>query len=181
MSLQDDINAGKYLLSGGANITCSYGFQNLHSGTSPDAMPIPFYMRTEALPTLIFGMNYNSDTVNTMLAFSAIKEPNGEIAMRTDTQGAPLVFTNGSSPVDASGASILNANPARRYVCIVNTSTAGQKISLNFDAVAVDGSGIVIYPQGSYEISSTGGNLNLGKIYAIANAAGGSVAICEGV
>lgn len=68
----------------------------------------------------------------------------------------------------------------RVELTIVNTSTAGQIISLAWGAPAVSGAGIVLYPSGTYsasqDITTVLPNL---RISAVSNAVNGSIAIHE--
>lgn len=72
----------------------------------------------------------------------------------------------------------------RKTITIINTSTAGQKISLGINSDAVVGAGIVLTPGGSFNDSADGNSKNsyfptCFHISAIADAAGGTLAVSE--
>lgn len=83
------------------------------------------------------------------------------------------------------GASLVEVSPpiytARRNALVItNTSTAGQIIYLSWEKDAVVGIGIVLYPAGTHSESFDGYFVpSLKRITAIANAAGGTIAVHE--
>lgn len=69
----------------------------------------------------------------------------------------------------------------RKFIVVINTSTAGQKITLAVNQDAVAGAGIVLSPGGSYSDSADGNNYFPPhfSIQAISDAVSGSVSILE--
>lgn len=90
-------------------------------------------------------------------------------------------LTVGTSVVIVSEAK-LSGQSARVRLIVANVSTGGQNISLSSDAEAAAGQGIYLAPGGSmgWEIQ---GNIPIiqSRVTAIADAAGGSLAIHEEV
>lgn len=96
------------------------------------------------------------------------------------TESPEVISSNNLSvSVGASSSSVLPANPYRKSATFVNTSAAG-RISLSYQTDAVEGAGIVLYPNGgSYEINQS--NLYRGTVNAIASQANCTLAITEGL
>lgn len=70
----------------------------------------------------------------------------------------------------------------RKVLVITNTSTAGQVVTLSFGADAVAGSGIVLYPTGTWSESIDSKFIPANaRVFAIASAAAGAIAIHERV
>jgi len=68
----------------------------------------------------------------------------------------------------------------RRVIVIVNTSTGGQIVSLSWGQEAAALKGIVLTPNGSWSESiDTAFTPNPSQVYAIASAAGGTIAVHE--
>ena len=69
----------------------------------------------------------------------------------------------------------------RKFISIVNTSTAGQKISISINQDPTAGVGIVLSPGGSYSDSQDGTTYYPShyNFTAVADGAGGAVAITE--
>jgi len=68
----------------------------------------------------------------------------------------------------------------RTAIIVTNTSTAGQKISIGISQEAVNGTGIVLSPGGTFQDSRDGKYLPSNQqINAISDAAGGSIAVHE--
>ncbi len=88
--------------------------------------------------------------------------------------------THVSVPIDASSATALAANAARRAMLFTNKSTGGQAITLNLaGGTAVAGQGLVLVPNQTViwnPIDSPAVSL----ITAIASAAGGLLGVAEG-
>jgi hypothetical protein len=73
-----------------------------------------------------------------------------------------------------------NENAIRESIIIINTSTAGQIITLSINAEAVAGQGIVLHSGGSWIDSADSGYLpTQHSITAISSAVGGTIAIQE--
>jgi hypothetical protein len=71
-------------------------------------------------------------------------------------------------------------NTTRNVIFITNTSTGGQKVTIAPDGEAIAGQGIVLVPGGFYQDSADQGYKPTNKrITAIANAAGGTIAVHE--
>ena len=70
----------------------------------------------------------------------------------------------------------------RTFFSITNTSTEGQAVSIAFGQEATAGSGIVLYPGGTYsESRESGYRMNQQNICIEADGAGATVAVCERV
>ena len=68
----------------------------------------------------------------------------------------------------------------RKAICLVNTSTAGQIITLAFGGEAVAGQGIILYPVGSWSETIDSAYVpSQHEINAISSAAGGTLAVQE--
>ena len=177
------MDGASYMVRGGVVLQNGLVTQNLVQGTSYTLQPAEFSMSTEVKPSLMVGVLYNSATVNTLEAISVHNAPDGDVSLRVSPMGTPLTMTAPAAAaavaVGAADTSLLAANPLRRYAIIINTSTT-QRITLAFGAAAVDYQGIVLYPQGSYELSEAAGNLTLQEIRGIGSAALATVSVQEG-
>lgn len=70
----------------------------------------------------------------------------------------------------------------RTALTIINTSTSGQTISLSWGPAAIAGRSVVIYPGGSWSESQDSHFIpSIEMVWAIASAAGGTIAIHERV
>jgi hypothetical protein len=89
--------------------------------------------------------------------------------------------TIGTDAVEVS-AERANRNGVRRSIIIINTSPAGQVITIAIDNPAVAGQGIVLNVGGLWSDNADGGYLPTQKqITAVSSAAGGTLAIQERV
>jgi len=89
-------------------------------------------------------------------------------------------LTVGAASVEVSPD--LRGNAIRTAIVITNVSTAGQVIKLSWGQEAVAGQGIVLYPTASWsETLDNRFTPNLLQLFAIADAAGGTLAIHERV
>lgn len=87
-----------------------------------------------------------------------------------------------SATIDTASVEVSRAMifAKRIFFSIINTSTAGQVITITFAQAATNGAGIVLSPGGYYaESKSDTFNPTDEQINAISSAAGGSVAITE--
>jgi hypothetical protein len=168
------------LILGGVSSQTGTSVQNLAQSIGTDHQPLTQWpLDTEVKPSLLVGL-FNSPTnpytVNNLYAISAYQSPDGAIKILANLQGTPLTFAAGANHT-ATGASgtLIAANAARRYLCIINTDSAAH-VSIDLSGgAAVDLKGIVIGPLGSYELSEANGNLMTGIIKCIT--AGGSVVV----
>jgi len=84
----------------------------------------------------------------------------------------------GSVAIPNASTVVLNANPARKHVVIVNDGS--QEVYLSFGAAAVAGKGVRLNKQGgSYEIDDR--NLWQGAIYGITASGSSSLTVHEGI
>lgn len=84
-----------------------------------------------------------------------------------------------SVAVGTSDLEIIPSNQARQEIILVNTSPAGQVITLvRGSKKAVAGGGMVLYPGGTYSASNSAGfRVYMGPWHGIASAAGGTLGV----
>lgn len=106
-----------------------------------------------------------------------------EVYGSVEVVGGSQSSTAGSAPATASIGTggtdqAVGANASRRGLLLVNTSTAGQRISLHFAAgTAVLDSGATLQPGDFYAMDSF--SFTTARINAVASAAGGALGVQE--
>ena len=92
--------------------------------------------------------------------------------------GALTAATPTTASVGAVSASAVSANANRKGLVLINTSTGGQRISLNLaGGTAVLDSGVTLWPRGVFQMDAT--TLTTAAIHAIASAGSASLAVQE--
>lgn len=114
----------------------------------------------------------NTDTV---LPCVVMIDGNGNLV-----DAALATVTHATVSTSTSSGVALAANASARYRCLQNKS-ASINITLNLGGTAVAGTGIVLFPLDSYEMSPKGGNLFTGAINAIADSGTPALSVTEGV
>jgi hypothetical protein len=99
-----------------------------------------------------------------------------------------IIASNNSSLTVGTDVAIvseakLNGYSERIRLIIVNTSSAGQNISVHVDSEAVANSGIFLYPGGSISWTKDSSMMPIqqNRVTAISSAAGGTISIYEEV
>ena len=91
-----------------------------------------------------------------------------------------MVDYRNTSDTIGTASLLLSSRGDRVELIIVNTSTAGQNITLSFDRSAVSKQGVYL-PQGGYYYASSQNDFRVSPkdIYAISDAAGGILSVME--
>lgn len=90
-------------------------------------------------------------------------------------------FNIDTDPVVISERKIISGNAERVRLIITNTSTGGQIISVAVDGDPSAGTGLVLSPGGSMAWEKQSVRIQQGRVIAIADGAGGTLAVYEEV
>ena len=172
-----------YLTRGGMRISNVEDLtdQNFNEGAVENGVGISWKLDPDNYrPVLLTGLRSATKYSNIPSVISALLSANGDIALRTTTQGKALTMASPTfATIAAADTAAVAANANRRYLLLVNTSA--NNMYLAFGTTAVSGSGIFLLANGgSYEMSESAGNLYTGAIRAIAAGAGSNLSIQEG-